>query len=273
MMEGAAVIMDGEDLPTDEFGEEHGWRSATVKKKSRRTDTCATQRAAACGEKARGHFNATEKAVNLKNTVIKSSRMPQLPSEHWKIIVRPRGGLDVAKTGLARLGLAIVLAAGIAPELAGQDIVCPNAMQNIIVISTASRSNADHYLRMSCLTLGTKKYEINTYEAAPHETCKGVIRKIDISESQTDLERSILTERKPSALGVKRTKNSETVVIVFDGYKVRILFISARRWSNARSTIGSMTAATPVADWGTGRMSVRHRTKLCARDAGSTTLM
>ncbi|KAL1476595.1 hypothetical protein MTO96_036400 [Rhipicephalus appendiculatus] len=173
MMEGAAVIMDGKDIPMDEFREEHGWRSAKVKKKSRRTDACATERAAACSENARGHFNATGRAVNLKNKVIKSSRMPRLPSEHWKIIVRPTSGLDVAKTGSARLGRAIALAAGIAPELAGQDIVCPNAMQNIIVISTASRNNADSYLRMSCLTLGTKKYEINTYEAAPHETCKG----------------------------------------------------------------------------------------------------
>ncbi|KAL1470602.1 hypothetical protein MTO96_004554 [Rhipicephalus appendiculatus] len=169
MIDGAAVLMNGEDLPPEECGEEHGWRSAAVKKNSRRTDACATERAAACGENARGHFSATGKALNLKNKVIKSSRMPRLPSEHWKIIVRPRGGLDVAKTGSARLGRAIALAAG----LAGQDIVCPNVMQNIIVISTASQGNADSYLRMSCLTLGIKKYEINTYEAAPHETCKG----------------------------------------------------------------------------------------------------
>ncbi|KAL1484862.1 hypothetical protein MTO96_032327 [Rhipicephalus appendiculatus] len=173
MIDGAAVLMDGEDLPPEEFGEEHGWRSAEVKKNSRRTDACATERAAACGENARGHLNATEKALNLKNKVIKSSRMPRLPSEHWKIIVRPRGGLDVAKAGSARLGRAIALAVGIAPELAGQDIVCPNVMQNITVISTASRGNADSYLKMSCLTLGIKKYEINTYEAAPPETCKG----------------------------------------------------------------------------------------------------
>ncbi|KAL1463981.1 hypothetical protein MTO96_043081 [Rhipicephalus appendiculatus] len=171
MIDGAAVLMDGEDLPPEEFGEEHGWRSAAVKKNSRRTDACAAERAAACGENARGHFSATGKALNLKNKVIKSSRMPRLPSEHWKIIVRPRGGLDVAKTGSARLGRAIALAAGIAPELAGRDIVCPNVMQNIIVISTASRGNADSYLRMSFLPLGIKKYEINTYEAAPHETC------------------------------------------------------------------------------------------------------
>ncbi|KAH8009774.1 hypothetical protein HPB51_019106 [Rhipicephalus microplus] len=73
---------------------------------------------------------------------------------------------------------------------------------------------------MSSLILGMKKYDINTYEAAPHETCKRVIRKIDASESQTELERSILTERNPSTLGLRRINNIETVVIVFDACKV-----------------------------------------------------
>ncbi|KAH7939358.1 hypothetical protein HPB52_011401 [Rhipicephalus sanguineus] len=261
MMEGAAVVMEGDDLPPEDFGEEHGWRSAAVKKHSRRTDASATERATTCGD-AGGYFNAIKKDLNL-NKVIKSSRMPRLPSEHWKIIVRPRGGLDVQQTGSARLGRAIAVAAGIAPELAGQDVVCPNAMQNIMVISTASRANADSYLRMRCLTLGIKQYEINTYEAAPHATCKGVIQKIDISESQTDLEKSILTDRNPSALGVKRIKNSETVVIVFDGYKVPnfVYFGTA------------LVRCSLYHHWGIGRMFVRHRTKLCASNAGSAILV
>ncbi|KAH7968430.1 hypothetical protein HPB52_008309 [Rhipicephalus sanguineus] len=173
MMEGAAVVMEGDDLPPEDFGEEHGWRSAAVKKNSRRTDASATERATACGENASGSFNATIKDLNLKNKGIKSSRRTRLPSEHWKIIVRPRGGLDVQQTGSARLGRAIAVAAGIAPELAGQDVVCPNAMQNVMVISTASQANVDSYLRMRCLRFGIKQYEINTYEAAPHATCKG----------------------------------------------------------------------------------------------------
>ncbi|KAH7969142.1 hypothetical protein HPB52_015022 [Rhipicephalus sanguineus] len=270
-MEGAAVVMEGDDLPPEDFGEEHGWRSAAVKKHFRRTDASATERATTCGD-AGGYFNTIRKDLNL-NKVIKSSRMPRLPSEHWKIIVRPRGGLDVQQTGSARLGRGIAVAAGIAPELAGQDVVCPNGMQNIIVISTASRANADSYLRMRCLTLGIKQYEINTYEAAPHATCKGVIRKIDISESQTDLEKSILTDRNPSALGVKRIKTVKRWLSSSTATRFPILFISARRWSDARSTIVSLTAATPVADWGIGRMFVRHRTKLCASNAGSAIMV
>ncbi|KAL3177148.1 hypothetical protein MRX96_009848 [Rhipicephalus microplus] len=43
--------------------------------------------------------------------------MSRQPSDHWKIIVRPRGGLDVETVGSARLGRAIAQAAGIAPTL------------------------------------------------------------------------------------------------------------------------------------------------------------
>ncbi|KAH8027230.1 hypothetical protein HPB51_003683 [Rhipicephalus microplus] len=191
--------MGGDDLPPGQFGEDHGWRSATVKKSSRRTNASAAERATACGGNARGHFTATRKALKLKNKIIKSSRMLRLPSEHWKIIVRPRVGLDVEKAGSARLGRAIAEVAGIAHMLIGQDIVCPNATQNIIVISTISRANAHSYLGMSCLTLGMKNYGINTYESASHESCNGVIHKIDASESQTELQSSILSERNPSA--------------------------------------------------------------------------
>ncbi|KAH6944307.1 hypothetical protein HPB50_002680 [Hyalomma asiaticum] len=196
MVVGAGVFMEGEDLPEEEFGEEHGWRSA-----------------------AEGSNHEEQGYQIAKNAWAAERALEDYRSPY-------RGDLDVQKTGSAGLGRAIAVAAGIAPELAGQDVVCPNAMQNITVISTASRENADSYLRMSCLTLGIKQYEISTYEAAPHATCKGVIRKIDISESQTDLQR------------------------------------------NTRSTIGSMAAATPVADWGIGRMLVRHRTKLSASNAG-----
>ncbi|KAH8009773.1 hypothetical protein HPB51_019105 [Rhipicephalus microplus] len=113
MFDGAAVIMDNKDLSSEQFGEEHGWRSAAVKKSSRRMNASATERATACSGNARGNFSATEKAVNMKNKVTKSSRMPRLPSQHWKIIVRPRGRFNVEKAGSARLCRAIAEAARI----------------------------------------------------------------------------------------------------------------------------------------------------------------
>ncbi|KAL1480628.1 hypothetical protein MTO96_050865 [Rhipicephalus appendiculatus] len=146
--------------------------------------------------------------------------MPPLPKEHFRIIFRPRGGLDVRKTGPIRLGQAIFTAAGLGLEEVIQDIICPNTMQNIIVASTPSRVNADAYLKVELITIGESQHEVSTYEAAPHATCKGVIRNVDIGQSQAELDRNIINSRNPLALAVKRIKNTETVVIAFDGYKV-----------------------------------------------------
>ncbi|KAL1445958.1 hypothetical protein MTO96_044736 [Rhipicephalus appendiculatus] len=93
-------------------------------------------------------------------------------------------------------------------------------MQNIIVASTPSRVNADAYLKVELITIGESQHEVSTYEAAPQATCKGVIRNVDIGQSQAELDRNTINSRNPLALAVKRIKNTETVVISFDGYKV-----------------------------------------------------
>ncbi|KAH6922613.1 hypothetical protein HPB50_017292 [Hyalomma asiaticum] len=73
------------------------------------------------------------RAVALKKRVIAASRMPELPSTHQKIIVRPRGGLDLRRTSCYGISTAIFTAAGITAIQASSDLVCPNIMQNIVV--------------------------------------------------------------------------------------------------------------------------------------------
>ncbi|KAL1475194.1 hypothetical protein MTO96_037474 [Rhipicephalus appendiculatus] len=151
---------------------------------------------------------------------MKASRVQPPPKEQFRIIIRSRGGLDVRQTGHIRLGQAISAAAGRDLEEVIQDIICHNTMQNIIVASTPSRVNADAYLKVELITIGESQHQLITYEAAPHATCKGVIRNIDIGQSQAELDRNIINSRNPLALAVKRIKNTEPVVIAFDGYKV-----------------------------------------------------
>ncbi|KAH7933194.1 hypothetical protein HPB49_010176 [Dermacentor silvarum] len=49
-------------------------------------------------ESARVGAKSSRRVAALKKRVIAASRMPELPSTHCKIIVRPRGGLDLRKT-------------------------------------------------------------------------------------------------------------------------------------------------------------------------------
>ncbi|KAL1447461.1 hypothetical protein MTO96_028575 [Rhipicephalus appendiculatus] len=74
--------------------------------------------------------------------------MPPMPKEHIKIVIRPRGGLNITKTGPTVIGRAIVDAAGLNPSQTNEDVLCPNYQQNIMVASTPERHNAEKYSRI-----------------------------------------------------------------------------------------------------------------------------
>lgn len=133
---------------------------------------------------------------------------------------RNTGGMNIAKTGPTVIGKAIVEVAGLTRTQITSDIICPNIQQNIMVASTPNRDNTSRKTRMRALHVAGRMFEVSTYEAAPHTTCKGIIRQFDLNDSPSDLERNIFNERKPLALAVKRIKNTGTIIIAFDGLKV-----------------------------------------------------
>lgn len=146
--------------------------------------------------------------------------MPPLPKEDAKIIIRPMGGLNISKVGPIVVAEAIWNAVGIDPAKRDSDTMCPNFQQNIMVVSTPCRENATRYVRVECIAVGGQQHDVNAYEAAPHSTCKGVIRGIAPCDGPEELDRKIVNSKNPLALGAKRIKSTGTVVVVFDGYKV-----------------------------------------------------
>ncbi|KAH7959459.1 hypothetical protein HPB49_011317 [Dermacentor silvarum] len=74
--------------------------------------------------------------------------MPLLPRSDFKIVIRPRGGLEVATTGTVRLASAIYRAANVPAQEAGEDTVCSSNRQNIIVGRRGGgRGRQSHQLR------------------------------------------------------------------------------------------------------------------------------
>ncbi|KAK8781540.1 hypothetical protein V5799_017119 [Amblyomma americanum] len=65
-----------------------------------------------------------------------------MPLEESKIVVRPRGGLDIVKTGTTTVAVAILAAAKITSEESAADTIGPKAQQNIMVVSTPNEDNA-----------------------------------------------------------------------------------------------------------------------------------
>ncbi|KAH7965984.1 hypothetical protein HPB49_012403 [Dermacentor silvarum] len=172
----------------------------------------------------------------IKGKVIKAGRMPRLPKDEIKIVVRPQGNLDTVKVGASTVTAAIFVAAGITGEESAEDTVCPNSHQNIVVVSTPKRSSADRYAKMRQIHIKGKPHEVNAYETAPDNTTKGVIRGIPIEDGPQVLDKNIVNQRNPLALAAKRIGTTTTVVIAFDKIKEDFPPIQpTRRRSRSRS--------------------------------------
>ncbi|XP_077564576.1 uncharacterized protein LOC144180043 [Haemaphysalis longicornis] len=146
--------------------------------------------------------------------------MPALPRDTIKIVLRPRGGINLAKLGIVELTAAVHAAAGTTKEVEYEDILCVNAQQNIVVICTSDEERATRYSQIKEIAIREKKHEVWAYRTAPHDTVKGVIRGIPISETSDNIDERVVNKRNPLALGAKRIGETTTVIVVFKGAKV-----------------------------------------------------
>lgn len=213
--------VDGEDISPEDCTEEMGWKEAETRR-SRNKQAAVSVPAAKGSTEAgvAGDARASRSRYDTKHTIVRAGRMPPLPKDFSKIVLRPRGGLNISRIGTGAVADAIVLAAGVKEEEAMQDIICSNLQQNIMVASTPDQDRASRYLKVKQIDIGGKVFEVSAYAAAPHDTCKGVIRGIPVSDTQDILTRKIVNANNPLALQAKRIKDTGTIIIAFEGHKV-----------------------------------------------------
>ncbi|KAL1482141.1 hypothetical protein MTO96_034013 [Rhipicephalus appendiculatus] len=87
--------------------------------------------------------------------------MPPLPNDDAKIIIRPRGGLNISKVGPTVVAEAIWNAVGIDLVARDSDTMCLNFQQNIMFVRTPSRENATRYVKVQCIAVGGHQHEVN----------------------------------------------------------------------------------------------------------------
>lgn len=215
----AAMHVEGQELLPKDFNEDLGWRTVSSRR-SRALTKPGLGDGGSQSEMPERKGAGEHRGLVIKKRIVKASRMPPMPEEHIKIVIRPRGGLNLEKVSSTTVGSAVVDAAGLSTEQTKEDIICPNFKQNILVASTPERSNAERYVRLKSIRMADKYFEVSAYETAPHTTCKGVIRNVDITDGPATLERNIVNDRNPLAMAAKRIKNTRSVIVVFDGLRV-----------------------------------------------------
>ncbi|KAH7947348.1 hypothetical protein HPB52_010478 [Rhipicephalus sanguineus] len=178
------VQVNGEDISPEEFLEGAGWCTIGSKTQANHANAQSNNQTGAhsrTGEGADGNRQRSrQQHRNVRQQVIRNSKMP-LSNANFKIVVRPRGGLDVATTGTVRLASAIYRAANVPAHEAGEDTVCSNNHQNIIV---------------------------------------GIIKGIPLEEDAKSIHTNIVHALNPQALAAKRLSNTTTVIVAFEGPRV-----------------------------------------------------
>lgn len=198
-----------------------GWKRVTSRRTKRKERAETSARLSQQAQHTSGEqVSSSRTSPNIMARVIRASRMPPLPQDNIKIVLRPKGGLNLQKIGPTTVGKALMAAANLTPDQTAEDIICPNITQNIMVASTPLRENADKYADVRAIRIAGKEYEVSAYETAPSDTCKGVVRYIDTTDDPRMIERNIVNDRNPLALAAKRIRNTGSVIIVFDGLRV-----------------------------------------------------
>ncbi|KAH7959725.1 hypothetical protein HPB49_013315 [Dermacentor silvarum] len=152
-------------MTAEECSAEFGWKSAVSKRMSAKADSPNR-----CGRgiwdyrtnDAGTSLRTRENGDKRKSRILRASRMPPMPKEHAKITIRPRGGLNIAKTGPTVMGKTVVEAAGLTPTQMSSDIICPNIQSNIMVASTLDRENASRYTRIRAIHGDGRMFEVHT---------------------------------------------------------------------------------------------------------------
>ncbi|KAH8008684.1 hypothetical protein HPB51_000721 [Rhipicephalus microplus] len=179
-------IVEGEEISEDEASSP-GWMTAYGRKntKGMRTATTTRERTPTRGGRKGGGRTAAPR--NAYQRIVATSRLPQLPRDTYRIIVRPRDGLNVTKVSQIRSKQALAMAAALAPAEVEEDTIFSNGTQNIFVVCTPHEKNACAYVKAQQIQLGDCTYRVFVFPAPPDDTCKGVIRGVDVDISEAQL--------------------------------------------------------------------------------------
>lgn len=156
----------------------------------------------------------------LRRRVIRAARMPAMPRDFLKVIVRPRGGLNLRKASMAQLLTSICHATNLTAESIQEDCICPNLQQNIIVIGTNEERHAQVYAAIRVLRLAGKDHETFAYRAAVDGTSKGVIRGFVPTDTLEDIRRLVVTPKNPTVIDIQRLGTEGAFTILFEGLRV-----------------------------------------------------
>lgn len=164
-----------------------------------------------------------------KNSTVENRRLQKpprrgppaapLPPDDIKIVLRPRGGLDLRKVTPAALADTVLQAAQIAQNPQDQLRIRPTP--NYVIVSTPSEERAQRYADIKAIQVGGNTFMIAAHVAAPSNTTAGIIFNIPETDTHEEIQSSIFNYNPElPILAVKRLGTSNMAQILFNGNRV-----------------------------------------------------
>ncbi|KAG0441424.1 hypothetical protein HPB47_015951 [Ixodes persulcatus] len=164
----------------------------------------------------RAEENRSRRAETQK---LHQKRLPPLPIDDYKVVIRPRDGLNLGAWSTDKLTRAILVAAKLSSTETADSTIRIRRDQNLAIISTPSLFTSSRIQPILALTLETRQYEVTAYLAVPDNSCRGIISGVDTRPTA-----EILTEelRAPGTniLYSRMMGQTNTAIITFEELKV-----------------------------------------------------
>ncbi|KAH9365882.1 hypothetical protein HPB48_018338 [Haemaphysalis longicornis] len=146
-------------------------------------------------------------------------RLPPLPTSDYKVVLRPREGLNFGKLQSHHVARAVGQSARIVVTEFQALTLRIREDQNIAVASTPNKELADRITPIKTIQLGDKMYQVTAYVAAPDKSCKGVVTGINSATHSDELMANLCSPRVP-ILYARLLGQSKAALITFDGLEV-----------------------------------------------------
>ncbi|KAM7314805.1 hypothetical protein ISCGN_004589 [Ixodes scapularis] len=175
-----------------------------------------------------------------KNSV--ASKQPRLPSDALKLIVRPRGGLQLFKISTYQLLEATCTAAHFTRDaVRHEDLILANLLQNTFAYCTPVVERAERVLRLKTIVVDNKTYEVSVYCVPDDSSGRGVIRGVDLRLDRDTIQAELQDNRNPPIVDFRRLRNTTAVLITFAQPQVPtwVYFCNSRHRCNLFKNNGS----------------------------------
>ncbi|KAH7936292.1 hypothetical protein HPB52_021333 [Rhipicephalus sanguineus] len=119
------IVVEAMDINSQGL-DEAGWTTALGGRRKQPTSTSPYGGQDGTKNTPAGSRTAISPAKSFMKQITAASRLPTLPKDQMKIILRPKGGLNVSKADIIHLAQALAMAVALTEQQTGEDTVCPN---------------------------------------------------------------------------------------------------------------------------------------------------